>query len=196
MSATSNPFGLRPAFSQTGVRMSPRCMQNGIASAYATALYQYTPVALNSSGNIVVAVVGANDFIGCFDGIEYTDSNGRRQYSKYWPASLAPLAGTTWNVYVFDDPSFIYEIQCNGALGTVAAPYVGGQIDLINPGTGNATTQLSSCAADTANISTSAQKQLRVLDKGRYVDNDWGDTYTIIQVQIARHQYVSNKVAV
>lgn len=203
MSATLAPFGLRPAQDQSG-RVRQRRLQNGIISGYASTIYQYTPVLLVTATYNTLNVAGAAaDFVGSFGGVEYTDGNGRRQFSKYWPAGLIPLAGTTWFVYIWDDPRTIYEIQANGALGEVAGRgLAGAQVDLIagtgtgGVGAGSSVTQLSGAAADASSLSTSGQKSLRILEKGTQVDNDWGDAFPILRVQIARHQYISDKVAV
>lgn len=206
MSSSLTPFGLRPISHQGGQARS-RGYQNGIVSGYATALYQGTPIKLVTSTYntwALAVAVTANEIGGVFQGVEYTDSNGRRQYSKYWPASLAPLTGTNWTVWVWDDPDTIFEIQANGALGEVAGRGMAGAgIDLIagagtgGIGVGSATTQLSSCAADASSIQTATNSlQLRVIDKARYVDNDWGDTYPILQVQINLHQQRSAHIAV
>lgn len=204
MSASLTPFGLRPVQDPSG-RARARRFQNGIVSGYNTTLYQYTPVALVTStyNTWQLASAGANDFGGVFGGVEYTDANGRRQFSKMWPANLAPLAGTNWYVYVYDDPRTVFEIQANGALGEAAGRGLAGQqLSLIagagtgGIGVGSNVTQLSSAAADATSITPSAQAQLRILEKAGYVDNDWGDAFPILLVQIARHQYISNKVAV
>lgn len=206
MSAALAPFGLRPISDQSG-RVRARGYQNGVLSGYATNIYQYTPVVLvTSTYNTWTIATAAADFGGVFDGVEYTDANGRRQYSKYWPANLAPLttgAPSTWTVWIWDDPRTIFEIQANGALGEVAGRgMTGQQVDLLagtgvaGIGSGSTVTQLSGAGADASSISPTAQKQLRIIDKARYVDNDWGDAFPILQVQIARHQYIANKVAV
>lgn len=191
MSASANPFGLRPIKHPSG-NARATCYFNGIASAYGTAIYQYSPVILNTNGTMTIGTTAA-DIIGSFDGLEYVDSNGRMQFSKMWPASLAPLSGSSWQVYVWDDPVTQFEMQCNGSL---AATAVGDQADFVNPGNGSNTTQLSSAAISSTLAGNGAQAQLRILEKSPYVDNDWGDAFTIVTVQIARHQYVSNKVAI
>lgn len=206
MSAAAAFFGLRPIYDQSG-RVRPRGYQNGILSAYNTNVYQGTPVKLvTSTYNTFQVATVSNDIAGVFAGVEYTDANGRRQYSKYWPANLAPLTTGqpgTWTVWVWDDPRTIFEIMANGALGEVAGRGVSGQqVDLIagtgtgGVGAGSTVTQLSSAAADASSLSNNAQKQLRIIDKARYVDNDWGDAFPVLQVQIAMHQYIANKVAV
>lgn len=199
-SAASAGFGLRPTKNMVG-RVRAQRYVNGIASGYNTAIYQYSPVVLVTAGGVntfQLAGVGT-DFAGVFDGVEYTDANGRRQYSKYWPAGLTPLAGSTWNVYVWTDPTTIYEIQMNGSSANwgVGLGGSGQQLNFAaNIGAGSSVTQLSSAQADSATLSSNAQKQLRIVDKGDYVDNDWGDAFPILQVTIAQHQFIGNKVAV
>lgn len=206
MSATAGFFGMRPIYDQSG-RVRARGYQNGVISGFASNIYQGTPIVLVTATYNTWQVAGAAaDFGGVFDGVEYTDSNGRRQYSKYWPANLAPsTAGSpnTWTVWVWDDPRTVFEIQANGALGEAAGRGVAGQqVDLIagtgsgGVGAGSTVIGLSSAAADASSLSNNAQKQLRIIDKARYVDNDWGDAFPVLQVQIARHQYIANKVAV
>lgn len=199
-SASSAGFGMRPTKNMVG-RVRAQRLVNGIASGYNTAIYQYSPVKMvtSSSVNTLQLAGTTDDLYGVFDGVEYTDSNGRRQYSKYWPAGLTPLAGTTWNVYVWSDPTTIFEIQLNAAVTQwgVGLGGAGQQTDFAsNIGAGSSVTQLSSAQADQARLSSSAQRQLRIIDKGDYVDNDWGDAFPILQVQIAQHQLIANKVAV
>jgi hypothetical protein len=192
MSASLAPFGLRPIYHPSGV-VRPRGLYQGIATGYATDLYQGTPVLMTTSGVLNVAVNGS-DMIGVFDGVEYVDSNGRRQYVKRWTASTAPT-GTDWIAYYYEDPAIVYEIQCNGSLAQTS---IGDQLNFDatqTAGSGNNTTQLSSAAASSTLAGAAAQGMLRILTLSQYVDNAWGDAFTIVQVQIARHQQVSNKVA-
>jgi hypothetical protein len=51
---------------------------------------------------------------------------------------------------------------------------------------------LSSATADTATVGT-AQDMMAIMDIARYVDNDWTDTFPIIQVRVARHQDLAIK---
>lgn len=197
MATTLNGFGLIPKYNLGGI-IRPRAYYLGIASGYSTALYKYTPVALNSSGNLVVATAGANDILGVFAGWEGIDSTGKWWTLNNWPASQTYASAERMYAYVWDDPNIIYRIQADATV----AQANGGQVDISsNIGSGSATTGLSSCTANGASLSTSAQKQLRIMELAPVYDdiaggNAWGDTYPILDVQIARHQYVANKVAV
>jgi len=193
MSATLNSFGLRPVYNNVGV-VRARAYPNPWASGFATNLYQGTPVAMATTGLFVIAA-NAADFIGTFDGVEYTDSNGRRQFSKYWPSGLA---ATEIIAYVYDDPNTIFEVQAEGTLPQTS---VGDQANFSVAGgravgDGNTIPGTSTMAVSITLAGAGAQGMVKILGLAPYVDNAWGDAYTILQVQIARHQYVANKVAV
>lgn len=192
MSATLAPFGARPVFDPTG---QTRATAYTIASGYGTTIYRGTPVALNTNGTITIATVGANDFIGIFAGCEYIDANGKPNESAYWPASTT---ATNIVAYVYDQPYTVYEIQADGSVAQTA---IGDQANF--SGTANYTVADGSTATGNSSMALSAtlagagvQGQFRIVGFNKNPDNAPGDTYTIVQVQIARHQYVAVKVAV
>lgn len=186
MSSSAAPFGLRPIYDERG---RARARPYTITTGYASAIYQYSPVLLNSDGTLNIGAANV-DLLGSFAGVEYTDANGRRQYSKMWVASQA---GTAIIAYVWDDPGTVFEMQANGSLAVASR---GDQADVVNPSTGSSVTQLSNTSLNSTLAGAGTQKQMRIINKSYYVDNDWGDTYTIVQVMLARHQYISNKVAI
>lgn len=186
MSATSAPFGMRPVYHPTGLdRGDPYT----IGSTYGTALYKGTPVLLNTDGTLNVATV-TNDFLGVFNGVEYTDSMGKPTYSNFWPAGTVATNILAW---VWTDPNTVYEIQADGS---VAATAVGAQTDFTNIGTGSTSTGLSTATANSTVEAGAAQGQLRIIGVAPYADNAWGDAYTVLRVQIAQSQYVANKVGI
>ena len=94
MSATSAPFGLRPAFHPSGLDRAV-ALANGIqavstsgnvSAGYASNILKGQPVKMNTAGYIEIAASG-DAFLGAFAGVEWTDSTGRRRISNYWPAS-------------------------------------------------------------------------------------------------------------
>lgn len=194
MSAALNPFGMRPVRSLSGAPLNARAIDNGIASGYATDLYRGTPVQINTSGQVVIAANGS-DFVGAFAGVEYTDSNGRRQFADRWTASTV---ATEVVAYVYDDPNALYEMQADGSVAQAA---IGDQAD-ISAGAGHAvgdgdnTTQQAKAALSATLKGAGVQGMFRIIDKSLAPDNDWGDTYTKVLVQVARHQYVAAKTAV
>jgi hypothetical protein len=182
MPSTASPYGLVPANHPSGV-VRPFAMS--ISTGYSTTLYQNQPVAIDSaSGNIVAAAVGAA-FIGTFQGVEFTDTDGKRRVSNKWTASTA---ATDIVAYVTLDPSITYEIQSNAAL---AVTDIGSQYNTTAITNGNATTGLSSMALDVSTVTTSGVAQLRLIGIVPGPNNNWGDTYVDALVQISKHQNVA-----
>ena len=186
MSSTSAPFGLRPAYSPSGV-IRPTAYT--ITTGYATTIYQNQPVKIVPSstgeGTIAAAAVGER-FIGTFMGVEYTDANGKRTYSNKWTASTA---GTDIVAYVTLDPSIVYNIQTNAA---VSVSDIGKQYDF-TAASGNTTTGLGSQMLDVSSAASTASLRLIGITPGP--NNAWGDTYVIVQVQISEHQNVADASA-
>lgn len=193
MTATLQPFGLRPVWAP-GQYTSAKRYDNGIPSAYGTGILKYQPVKINSSGQIVPVSATSDDFLGCFAGVTYVDAQGVPHSSDQWAAGTVTQSGSPMWVWVFDDPSQIYQIQCDGTL----AQSNGGQVNLTaaNLTNGSTLVGLSQCTAQASSLSTSAQKQLRIIELDLSIGNAWGDAFPIINVQVAQHQYVANKVAV
>jgi hypothetical protein len=190
MSATSAPFGLRPAFHPSGLDRA-QALAGGIASGYSTAILKGQPVKLDTSGTIVVAAAG-DSFQGAFDGVQWTDTTGRARVSNYWPASTAYVAGTCV-AYYYSDPNIVYEIQAAGSLAQTA---VGDQADLSNTTAGSTTTGLSACTLSTTLAGNGNTAQMRIVDLAPYPDNAWGDAYTIVRVTINKSQYQATVTAV
>ena len=184
MSSTSAPFGLRPALHQSGV---VRPSAYTIVTGYTSGILQNQPIKIGTNGYIEAAAI--NDrFIGTFQGVEYTDTLGKRIYSNQW---IANTAATNIVAYTTEDPLITYEIQSNAAL---ALTDIGKQYDFTTITAGSTTTGLSQLMLDVA--SSAANASLRLVNKASYINNDWGDTYVIAQVQIAEHQFVADVAAV
>ena len=187
MSAASAPFGFRPAYHPSGLE---RAKKYAIASAYGTAIYKGQPVILNTNGTIVVGTAAA-DLLGVFAGCEYVDSTGKPTVSTFWPASTAVLAGTVPTAWVYDDPEQIYEVQSDGSIAQTA---IGDQADVSN--VGNNANSLSTATLSATLAGAAAQAQFRIIGFGQQIDNLPGDAFTVVQVKLARHQFISNKVAI
>ena len=183
MSSVASPFGLRPALHPSGVI---RQNQGTIASGYATAIFQFSPVAIDATGVLVVAAAGARA-VGVFLGVEYTGTDGRRRFSNQWVASTV---GSDIVAYYSQDPSITYEIQANATLDITS---MGQQYDWVALA-GNTTTGLSSVSLDVA--SAAANAGLRVVGLNPGPDNAWGDSFPIVQVQISEHQLVADRASV
>ena len=189
MSATSAPFGLRPAFHPSGLDRA-QALAGGIASAYNTDILKGQPVKYDSNGNIVVAAAG-DAFVGAFAGVEWTDTTGRRRVSNYWPANTAYQTGSCV-AYFYNDPNIVYEIQADG---TLAQTSIGDEADLSNTTAGSTTTGLSQCTLSTTLAGANSTKQMRIVDIAPYPDNNWGDAYVIVRATIAQFQFGQVRVS-
>ena len=184
MSATSAPFGFRPVFHPSGLDRA-QSLVDGIASGYATGILKGQPVALNTSGNIIIATAGSA-FQGIFAGCEYTDVSGRRQINNQFIANTAYQAGSMIT-YFYNDPLIVYEVQANA---TLAQTSIGDQANMASATAGSTTTGLSQAMLGTV-VGSSAVGDFRILDLAPYADNAWGDAFPIVRVSMSRSQYVA-----
>ena len=188
MSATSAPFGLRPAFFPTGLERA-QALANGITSGYASNILKGQPVVYGTTANsgtlgTIIPATTSGTVTGAFAGVEWTDTTGRRRVSNYWPASTS---GTAIVAYFYNDQQIIYEIQADGSM---AQTTLGNEYNMNNVTAGSTTTGLSQCTLNSSSAAgNGGQAQLRVVDLAPYPDNAWGDAYTIVRVQIVQTQW-------
>jgi hypothetical protein len=219
MSTVFQPFGMKPSFHPSGLdRSVPFAGTNsfvagvsGYSAPYVLAsgaFYQYTPVSINSSGQLIIATTDTTKPVyGVFDGVEYTTAEGNRTVGKaITSASLAAASDIVF--WIFQDPILVYEIQC---AGSVPASAIGSQY-LFSAVSGNTTADgyiignggagFSTTALAATPVASAAQGQVRVVGLGREVAfpsqslNAWGDAYTIVQVQIANDTFLAPRVSV
>jgi len=220
MSATFQPFGLKPVYHPSGLdRAVPFVGTNtfvpgtSYSAPYSVSagqsFWQFQPVAITSSGQLTIAnqTASSGKVYGVFDGIEYTNSDGRRSVAKY-AAKTTLDASTNLLFWIFTDPALVYEAQVNGsatsaAIGTeynfdtTTGSTVTDGYAIGNGGAGFSTTALLATAVGSGN-----QGQVRVVGLGREVaypagnTNQWGDAYTIVQVQICNNQFAAASVSV
>lgn len=203
MSSTSAPFGLRPAFHPSGLDRA-QALAGGIVSAYGTDIYKGAPIRYNSTagtsvaaGTITNAAAGAV-WTGSFQGVEWTDTTGRRRVSNYWPATTSYITGSCI-AYFYNDANIVYEIQTDA---TIAQTSLGGEYNFsatsgLTVTSGSSTTGLSStCLGVSTAVANGAQGDMRVVDIAPFADNAWGDSYVIVRVVNARSQYFGSVTAI
>ena len=184
MSATNAPFGLRPAFHPSGLDRA-QALAGGIPSGYASDILKGQPVLYVAGSGVIEPVNATGDAVsGAFAGVEFTDTTGRRRVSNYFPANTAYQTGSCV-AYFYNDPNIVYEIQ---AAGSVAQTSIGLDANFSNFAAGSNVTGLSQATLNASILSTGVQGQVQVLDIAPYPDNDWGDAFTIVRVQVARRQ--------
>jgi hypothetical protein len=220
MSTTYLPFGMKPAYHPSGL---DRAMQFVGTNSFQAAtdntynapyglttgqsFYQYQPVAINSSGQLIPAptLAATGRMYGVFDGVEFTDSQGRRSVAK-WASKTTLDASTQIIFWIFNDPELVYEIQCNGSVATSA---IGREYDfdatntpIVGQSIGNGGAGFSQTALASAPVSAGAQGQVKVVGLGREVafptgeTNAWADAKTIVQVKVANSQVVAPAISV
>jgi len=184
MSATNAPFGLRPAFHPSGLDRA-QALAGGIPSAYSSDILKGQAVLYVAGSGVIEPVNATGDALsGAFAGVEWTDTTGRRRVSNYWPANTAYQTGSCV-AYFYNDPNIVYEIQ---AAGSVAQTSIGLDANFSNFAAGSNVTGLSQATLNASILSTGVQGQVQILDIAPYPDNDWGDAFTIVRVQVARRQ--------
>ena len=220
MSTTYLPFGMKPAYHPSGLDRATQFVgtnsfqaatDNTYTAPYGLttgqSFYQYQPVAINTAGALIPAptLAATGRMFGVFDGVEFTDSQGRRSVAK-WASKLTLDASTQIIFWIFSDPELVYEAQCNGSVATSA---MGREYDFdaTNPATsgtsiGNGGAGFSTTALAASPVSAGAQGQVKVVGLGREVafptgqTNAWADTYTIVQVKVANSQLVAPAISV
>jgi len=190
MSSSNAPFGLRPSFHPSGLDRAV-ALANGIASGYSSGILKGQPVALNTSGNIIAATAGSA-YQGAFAGHEWTDASGRRQISNQWTANTTYQTGSEVTYY-YSDPNIVYDIQADGSLAQTS---IGDQANFSNITAGSTTTGLSQCTISSTLAGAGNVGDLRIIGLYNGVDNAWGDAYTVVQVQVARSQFVATVNAI
>ena len=192
MSATSTPFGLRPAFHPSGLDRA-QALANGIVSGYSSNILKGQPVAYNPSNGVIIAGTAGAAWSGAFAGVEWTDTTGRRRISNYWPANTAYQTGSCV-AYFYNDNNIVYEIQADGSM---AQTTIGNEFNFTNITAGSATTGLSQATLGSGTaVGNGVQGDMRVVDLAPYVDNAWGDSYTIVRVVNARSQFFGQFTAI
>lgn len=192
MSSSSNPFGFRASYHNSG-QIRPKAYT--IASGYAVNLFAGDPVKLINTGTIDL---GTSDgtrsgtaagiaLLGVFAGVEYTDATGKPTVSKFWPASTSATNIVAW---VYDDPETLYDVQYTnpGTAGTDSVQtYVGRECDwtVASPG-GSTATGLSNTYLSAVQ-STSGQFQITGFSPN---PNDaLTDAYVVATVRLNEAQY-------
>lgn len=190
MSATNAPFGLIPSYHPSGLDRA-YALAGGINSGFASNILKGQAIKMQTSGYIA-PVTGTEPLLGAFDGVEYTDGNGKRNVANKW---LASTSGTDIVAYFYQDPAIVYLIQADGSVASTAIGDIA-NLTTANLAAGSTTVGLSQATLSSTLVGAGNTGQLRILNKGLDPSNDWGDAYTVVQVQISAQQYGANSTAV
>jgi hypothetical protein len=150
MANLDNPHGLNAVRMLNGGKIP----MTKYTVAATTVVYQGDVVCMRATGLIATlkTAAGATNIIGV-------------------AANYAAASGDVW---VYDDPGTIFEVQSDGATdpgATTAGAYIGETID-ITVTTGNTTTKVSKHELDYSALTTATADPLRVIGYHNSVDND------------------------
>lgn len=189
MSATLAGFGFVPSYHPTGL---DRGTAFTIAAAYNTPIYKYGVCTLNTNGTVTIGAVAA-DILGVFNGVQWTDAQQKPNYSNFWPG--AQTGATNIIAWVWNDPATVFTVQADGSIAQTA---IGDQADPTTAtiGSGSTLTGLSVSTLSASLAGVGVQAQWRIVGFDGSPNNAIGDAYTVVQVQLARSQFVANKVSV
>jgi len=187
MTATSAPFGLRPAMHGSGGILRP--IRRAIDPSNTTPIYKGSPVLINTTSGYAEGATTSSRVDGVFIGCEYVDANGKPNVSAYWPGT----SGCTNIVaYVIEDPSAIFEVQANG---TIAITSIGNGFNVAtSPLSGSTQTGTSTASLD--NTVGTGTKQFSLIDLVPQDDNAWGDAFPIVRVKLANTAFAGTLVTV
>lgn len=109
-----------PTFQTSGA--AGTAVSVSVGATVATNQLVLLPVQMTSGGTNSGSATGNGycKILGSFAGCEYTDVNGRRQYSKFWTSGLTTYPGTYTIAYVWDDPETVFQIQADAAVNTIS----------------------------------------------------------------------------
>ena len=151
------PFGFVPVRMQGGAPFSGGQYEYTISSTYGTNIFTGDLAIQAADGDIEVSAATSTNNIGVFNGCFYTDSNGKPQYAKYWPASTT---STDAVAFIIDDPNVIFEAQEDGS--ALALADRGTNTDLVATA-GSTTTGRSGHEIDSDETGSAATAQFRVV---------------------------------
>jgi len=126
MANIDSPFGLRPhnklGSAPNSNGMTPYKVQiNGVAGS-SSAIYQGDMVIPLTNGLVDVSAAdgGSVAILGVMAGCEYIALDGTPTFSNHYPGTSTLKSGTEATVFVYDDPTQVYEVQCDATLTNLA----------------------------------------------------------------------------
>lgn len=185
MANVNRPNGFLPVRHAKGGVIRASGSPYTFAAAYAANVFAGDAVKLANTGLVQVAAATDTNLLGVFAGVRWVDPDGSIKFSKYWPSGQTVKAGTTPELFIYDDPGIVYAVQAYTATtGYFATTMIGNNADLKANTAGNTTTGQSGMELDLDSIiATSAQ--FRILGPVQKPDNDAsGVLYTKLEVTI------------
>ena len=189
----------------------PNAQGNGAAIATPVAnIYQNDPIYYDGGGVLRATIAGApagitGTILGTFQGVEYSDSSGKRTVSNKWvsPGLLPGSEVWFWHTSV-TTADWIFEIQSSATLDQTA---IGATYGITSGGTPNQVVGFSTAVLDASGASSNGALQIYALAYDQNLatagganngytpgtptagNNNWGDPFVNVYVKLARGQF-------
>ena len=144
-----------------------------IGDNYNTSIFKGDHV-MQASGLVIAGTAGGDNNLGVFNGCFYIDpTSAKPTWSNYYPADTNVTAsgsitgGTTIDAYIYDDPFYLFEAQCDG---TIAKTDIGKNTESVL-GTSSTVNGLSVTEIDSGSEATTAGLQVRIVGISKDPDN-------------------------
>ena len=145
-----------------------------IGDDYGTAIFKGDHV-MQASGLVIAGTASGSTNLGVFNGCFYIDpTSAKPTWSNYYLADVDVTAsgsisgGTTIDAYIYDDPYYLFEVQCDG---TIAKTDIGKNTESIlgtsSTVNGQSVTEISSSAEN-----TTAGLQVKIIGITKDPEND------------------------
>ena len=167
-------FGFRPVGKVgSGVNNGGTTLYT-IGDNYDTSVFKGDHV-MQASGLVIAGTTSGATNLGVFNGCFYIDpTSAKPTWSNYYPADTNVTAsgsisgGTTIDAYIYDDPYYLFEIQCDG---TIAKTDIGKNADT-TLGTSSTVNGQSKTELKTSGAATTAALQLNIVGITKDPEND------------------------
>jgi hypothetical protein len=153
-------FGMKPIRMIGGAPYTGGQSRYRIAANYGTSIFQGDMVAQVTGGHVEVHADGGTvPIVGVFNGCMYTDPTTSEQvFSNFYPASTN---ASDIIAFIIDDPSVVFEIQCNAAF-PIADLF--GNFDIVYTTAGSTSTGISGAELNVADGGTGTTLSVKVID--------------------------------
>jgi hypothetical protein len=169
MSAVNAPYGLIPVYKlgggySTGATKKYLMPTNSTSGIFPGDLVNLNAGSVARSATSPTTTLQSYSPIGTMQGCKYIDANGLIQYTPYVPANAVTNGLTILQVYVFDDPDYVFKVQADG---TVAASNIGLNAALNGftaPTVTAGATPFSQVTLNSSTIGTTTTFAVRIID--------------------------------
>lgn len=185
MANANRPNGFVPIRHAKGGIIRASGIPYTFAAAYAANVFSGDAVMLANTGLVQVATAGATNLLGIFAGVRWTDPDGSVKFARHWTSGQTVKSGTVPELFVYDDPGIVYEVQAYTASTTYfLTTHIGNNADLKANTAGSTATGQSGMELDLDSLAATTA-QFRILGPSQKVGNDVsGVAYTKLEVMM------------